>query len=689
MGLFAWCCSPIGSLATGCKSVNQDKDFDPNQGTFATKGVSVDDHSGFPLKVQSQPGDFNNLSWSFPGGVDWSNFNAIVLGFKNESDSQIKVGIRIDDDPHASGNAHNISGVIQLNAGETKSVSAPMVESIGVMSVGGGKGQRETMPMTHRGTFDSHHIYRFQIFVVHAGSPINYVVQGIHFGVGSTSLRGLVDKYGQNSRVDYKNKVSSDEDLRAQKQNERLLPAPESWDSYGGDKNAQRQEATGKFRIGTYQGKPTFIDPDGYPFYEMAMDSVRPLGETSYSGREHVFAPGTQPTKDSKGNAIVDHYRSNLAVKYGSNFEPTFLQYSLDRLKSWGFNTLGEAFDTRYAKMNFPFVDTNISVRYKHWINAGSNSTGVPDPFDPDFRSMVHLRIGNVQYRTRTPYCLGITFDNEMAWAGFKGPGRYALAYRTLALDANSSPAKAFFVQQLKSKYGDISSLNNAWGASVGSWDALNGPVKVSGSTDNDLGGDMSAFVTTAAEAYFKVVADEIHSQDPGRLYLGCRFASYSPEVIAAAAKYCDALSFNIYAPTLDTDEYAFLRSCGKPVIITEFHFGATDRGGLGAGLVDAGSQVGRARMYEAYTRSCLNNPNIIGYQYYEYHDQPITGRPGDGENFAMGFLSITDTPYDEIIGAAQEVNRNAYQIRFGNGSKLKQVAHKKPKRRKHFNAKA
>ncbi|MFZ4683811.1 MAG: hypothetical protein ACOYMS_15000 [Terrimicrobiaceae bacterium] len=102
-----------------------------------------------------------------------------------------------------------------------------------------------------------------------------------------------------------------------------------------------------------------------------------------------------------------------------------------------------------------------------------------------------------------------------------------------------------------------------------------------------------------------------------------------------------------------------------KPYIVGEFHFGATDRGVFDSGLVGVSDQEGRGRAYQNYVKSALADPKCIGAHWFQYTDQPTTGRPGDGENGNVGFVSITDTPYPELIRGAREIHAAMYPLRF------------------------
>jgi hypothetical protein len=53
-----------------------------------------------------------------------------------------------------------------------------------------------------------------------------------------------------------------------------------------------------------------------------------------------------------------------------------------------------------------------------------------------------------------------------------------------------------------------------------------------------------------------------------------------------------------------------------------------------------------------------LANPDIVGCHWFQYADEPLTGRLLDGENGNMGFVAVTDIPYADLVSAAREANR-------------------------------
>jgi len=63
--------------------------------------------------------------------------------------------------------------------------------------------------------------------------------------------------------------------------------------------------------------------------------------------------------------------------------------------------------------------------------------------------------------------------------------------------------------------------------------------------------------------------------------------------------------------------------------------------------------------MFKDYIRSVTDNPAFVGTHWFQYIDEPLTGRELDGENYNIGF--VTDTPYPERVRAARGVLGAAY----------------------------
>ena len=174
---------------------------------------------------------------------------------------------------------------------------------------------------------------------------------------------------------------------------------------------------------------------------------------------------------------------------------------------------------------------------------------------------------------------------------------------------------------------------------------------------------DANEFNAKMIDRYFELCSKGIKSAAPHRLYLGCRFVGFrqSKECQESAAKYCDVVSVNTYHNSVaNVDPKSF---GGKPILIGEFHFG-TYRGMFSASLCPVGDQQERATSYQRYVQGALVHPNMIGAHWFQFRDQPLTGR-WDGEGYQIGFVDVADTPYPEMIKASREVGENMYTYRM------------------------
>jgi hypothetical protein len=414
-------------------------------------------------------------------------------------------------------------------------------------------------------------------------------------------------------------------------------------------------------------------------------------GDTVVEGREHMFQwlPTSQDSLSTHygisdgatpiGSEIkfahgrtFEFYAANLERKYGGDWQAHWRLTTLARLRAWGFNTLGNWSDPRlYQERRMPYTATLFVEGVLAKIPSGSDYWGpMFDPFDPAFAEAVDRSAQNAAQYRNDQWCLGYFVDNELSW-GESGDekGRYGLALGTLSLGV-TSPAKQAFVEQLQKRYATIREFNIAWNARVVDWQQL---LEKSFHPDGDLSEsmreDMHLFMRTLASRYFQTIRDALKKYDPNHLYLGSRFNGYTPESVQACADFCDIVSFNIYRPRVDHAQWQFLDHLGKPVIIGEFHMGAIDRGMFHPGLVSTPNQSARADSFINYVRSVVDNPVFVGCHYHEYTDEPLVGRPGDGENFSIGFTTVVDGLYPEMVEAAKTVSAEIYQSRnLGNG---------------------
>ncbi len=218
----------------------------------------------------------------------------------------------------------------------------------------------------------------------------------------------------------------------------------------------------------------------------------------------------------------------------------------------------------------------------------------------------------------------------------------------------------------LRKEYVSPETLASAWGIALTSWDELDTTgyrAPQPGEAHPAIARDYSAWLRRYADTYFHTVAAAIRRHDPHHLFLGGRFAVNTPEAVAACAQYCDVVSFNVYA---DLPQHGFdagaMRKLDRPVLISEFHFGSADRGPFGSGVVSVASESQRGPAYARFVAAAAGDPQVVGVHWFQYADQPVSGRLLDGENSHVGLVGITDIPFGRFVEAVRAANLQAAQ---------------------------
>lgn len=393
-----------------------------------------------------------------------------------------------------------------------------------------------------------------------------------------------------------------------------------------------------------------------------------------YGYRREVFIGAIE-----KGETY-SFYQANLARKYESNDTKMVMEKwrdtTVDRMLTWGFTSFGNWVDPMFYQLDrFPYFANGWIIGDFKTLSSGNDLwSALPDVFDPLFKERAMATAEQIGKEVQNnPWCVGVFVDNEKSW-GMENPTSkdvnikavYGIPINTLTLDASKSPAKAVYVNVLRDKYNTIEKLNASWNMNLNSWDELAKGVNVSEYNDAIVT-DLSALLTVYAEQYFKVVRNAVKHYLPNHLYMGARFADWgmTHEVRMAAAKYADVVSYNYYKEGISDNFWHFLKDVDKPSIIGEWHNGAQDSGLLNPGLIHASSQADRAKRYKQYMHGVIDNPYFVGAHWFQYIDGPLTGRAYDGENYNVGFVSVTDIPYAPLVTAAKEINNEIYTRRL------------------------
>ncbi|QBG45884.1 agarase [Verrucomicrobia bacterium S94] len=380
---------------------------------------------------------------------------------------------------------------------------------------------------------------------------------------------------------------------------------------------------------------------------------------------------------------VFSFYLANLERRYGEP-RPGFAvskwrDVTIDRMIDWGFTSTGNWVDPEFYQNNrFPYFANGWIIGDFKTVSSGHDHwRPLPDPFDPEFERRAELTLKVVADEVLgSPWCVGVFVDNEMSWGSMESTAkRYGVVLHALNRPVSDCPTKAEFMQILRGKYRSIGKLNDAWGTDLTGWNMLETGIDFYDADFSDaMLEDFSVLSEAYASQYFKVVHDALADVLPNHLYMGCRLTSWgmTTEVWKAARKYCDVMSFNSYTVGIGKKYWKFLEEVDRPTVIGEFHMGAGDSGFFNPGLIHAADQQDRGRMWKAYMESVRDNPYFVGAHWFQYIDSPITGRAHDGENYNIGFVSVTDIPYPHLVKAAKEFHCTLYETRYGDVKEAK-----------------
>ena len=280
-----------------------------------------------------------------------------------------------------------------------------------------------------------------------------------------------------------------DQELRGTE--EEVEPA---YSVYGGRLDQRVDNGTGFFDVlQDENGRWTLLDPEGYEFVSVGMNSVGP-------------------------NAKYELYQEGFEQQFNSS-DRLFAQKTFDLFQDLGINTLGSWSDDKLFKdprtVRLPYTPRwNFLLTYKNIRPSGYiNIYKEPIPvFEPEFETFAMEHAQQIAAYKDDPYVLGHFSDNEMPFHADN------LLHRFLELNATDPGHQA-----------------------AQKWLAEN--EKTADEVTND---DHAAFCVVMVERYYSVVHNAIKTYDPNHLFLGSRVhgrVSGQDCSFIAASKYVDVIS--------------------------------------------------------------------------------------------------------------------------------------------------
>jgi hypothetical protein len=445
----------------------------------------------------------------------------------------------------------------------------------------------------------------------------------------------LIDDFGQYRHAEWPGKAHGLETLRAEwAQESRMLAARAGAACRYGGFAGGRRTATGYFRVEKIDGRWWFIDPQGCRFWSAGVNGAGGSPpRTEILGRSRLFASiptvaqfapegqAPDPLRDP-----VSFYAANLRQRFGEHWSGPSAQLTSRRMRAWGLNTsygssLNDALPAG-SLLRQPYV-----YPLRGWQHVPGAIMGMPDVYSAAFAAQVDRDAAEqLGPRRNDPWMIGYFIGNEPPW-----PARESQLV-DLVLSGPSTELQKRFRSRLAS--GDTPAIRKE-------------------------------LVHAAFTKYLEVVNAAVRRHAPHHLHLGIRFGGTPPDDVIGLARGFDVYSMNKYrwAPPKD-----FIDRChaitGLPILIGEFHFGVPERG-LAPGLVQTVNQSERGVAYSYYVEHAAAHPAIIGAHWYQWVDQPATGRR-DGENYNIGWIDVTDRPYPELVAAARATHAKIDALHSG-----------------------
>jgi len=631
--------------------------------------------------------DFGQVEWPNvyftprDGGTwDWSDYAGIRILLHNPGEAAVEASVRVDN-AGADGSQHCNTGNV-LVPGHGGANLEMRFRTADAGRFWGMRGTPAGVRTSQGATLDTAKVTAFQVYLGRPDGCYTLMLDEVRLIRRDKAAEEVafpfIDPFGQYMHAKWPGKLKGERDFEKRRKSEarELARRPElpGRDSFGGWAGGPQLEATGWFRTQKIDDKWWLVTPSGHLFLSVGVNCLYPGDSTFVEGRDAWFAgmpagddplfkgmygsvSGVHSMADAIGGKgrTFNFYQANLARKHGAEWPEPWRTASYARLRSWGFTTIGNWAEWRVIQNSpMPYVVTIGGGNARSVEGAQGYWGPMKDVFDPAWPASLDQTVAeHTKGHAGNPLCIGYFVDNELSWETVRAG--------TLASPVDQ-PCRQALIADLQARYGDIARLNAAWETSAPDWDSLRAPEKPNAA----CAGDLDTFEHRFARRYFEGILNALRKHAPHQLYLGCRFATSPPMAVKACAEVADVVSFNRYMKTIRGEQWTGDKDLGKPLMVGEFHFGALDRGMFHTGLVRAADQRERAEMYAAYVRSVVDCPAFVGCHWFQYMDQPTTGRCLDGENYNIGLVSITDTPYPELLKAAREVHAEMYARRWG-----------------------
>jgi hypothetical protein len=376
-----------------------------------------------------------------------------------------------------------------------------------------------------------------------------------------------------------------------------------------------------------------FISPDNKPEFMNTVTTVQPF----------------QVARDREGPAYLSSdYDGGLSNN--GNID-AWAAKTLARVKDAGFKGMGAWSHPVFHKSNVSMTrDLNIWA----WMQGPARRF-----YAPEFAVAAEKAIQTqVEPLKDNKNLVGYFLDNELDWGDSNsGPAIY---FDQLP---STDPNRVEVMRVIQSVWVTLDKFNHDWNAKLKDWKDLDRWPALPRQPAQPYARLFSAWLSHLAEDYFRFSTTLVHKYDRNHLILGVRFKGHAVrEVVRASRGYTDVQSINYYPADarLDPEMFRMMHELsGQPVMLSEYSFHALDGRSGNRNTVGFAAQVldqqARGEGYQIFTSRLARVPWIVGADWFQWNDEPPSGRANDGEDANFGVVDIDDRPYTALIDSIRK----------------------------------
>lgn len=404
--------------------------------------------------------------------------------------------------------------------------------------------------------------------------------------------------------------------------------------SYGGW-SEKGTVPSGWFRASRADGRWWLVDPEGNRFLSVGVNGLQ-------------YRP--EPAPGAGRNA----YAVSVVGKYGRRSR--WAAAVVERVRQWGFNTVGASSDPATWRQEMPYV---VALDLAG-AAAVRTEQGFPDVFDPSYpRAASQAARRSCRGVTSDRWLLGYFTDDELPWGDAEGDSGSLFA-EFLGLPDRAAGRQAL-TNFLRTRYGSIARLNESWRTGYEDFGELGRTPQVGSRIPVQ---DQDDFLRIVAYRYFRTAHEAIRGFDDHHLILGCRFRGSAPRpVLEAVGGYVDLISLN---HTGDRPDLASIRRIseitGRPILISSLCLGPGETETLGQPEEGPHQDSGRtqAKRFERCVKELMALPMVVGYHWCRHADESPGAAP-NGETGMWGLVDVNDEPHAQLVDTVARINGTLY----------------------------